>query len=210
MDFAEVIEHAVDVVRPSVDGRQLQLDVVLESRPLLLIGDPDRLQQLVWNLLSNAIKFSLAGGRVSVRGSLAGETIRLQVRDTGIGIDPRFLPHVFDRFRQADSSYTRESGGLGIGLSIVKSIAELHGGVVTAASSGVGRGAAFDVRLPVRMSRRAPRRAPRSTSRCTSASARRAFLWWMISRTNVNCCRRFSDSMAPMSRWRAGAMRRWR
>jgi PAS domain S-box-containing protein len=153
LDFAELLEHAIEVVRPSVNGRELRLDVTLERRPLLMMGDADRLQQMMWNLLSNAIKFSLPHGRIGVRAWQSDAQVFLEVRDTGVGIDPKFLPHVFDRFRQEDSSYTRGYAGLGLGLAIVKSIAELHGGSVTAASSGPGHGAAFQVALPARIGR---------------------------------------------------------
>jgi protein-histidine pros-kinase len=157
LDFAELVENAIEVVRPSVDGRELRLDVTLERRPLFLLGDPDRLQQMMWNLLSNAIKFSLPNGRIAVRAWQTNGQIYFEVRDTGVGIDAQFLPHVFDRFRQEDSSYTREYAGLGLGLAIVKSIAELHGGTVTASSSGPAHGATFQVTLPARIGRPDPR-----------------------------------------------------
>jgi PAS domain S-box-containing protein len=149
IDFSQVVENAVDVVRPAAGARSLALDVVFETRPVLMMGDPDRLQQAVWNLLSNAVKFSPNHGRIDVRVWRGDEHVHLRVRDTGQGIDPRFLPHVFDRFRQADSSSTRLGGGLGLGLAIVRSVVELHGGSVEAASPGVGAGATFAVTLPV-------------------------------------------------------------
>jgi protein-histidine pros-kinase len=149
IDFCQVLENAVDVVRPAAAAKSLQFDVVFESRPLLMMGDPDRLQQAVWNLLSNAVKYSQPDGRVDVRVWAGERDIHLTVRDTGRGIHPRFLPHVFDRFRQADSSYTRAEGGLGLGLAIVRSIIELHGGTATASSPGEGQGATFSVTLPV-------------------------------------------------------------
>jgi PAS domain S-box-containing protein len=150
LDFGEIVEDALAVVRPSADAKGLVVDHVFETRPLLMIGDPDRLQQTVWNLLANAVKFSERGGRIEVRAWQGEEGIYCTVRDTGTGINPEFLPHVFDRFRQADSSYTRPYGGLGLGLAIVRSIVELHGGTVTAASSGEGRGATFRIVLPAR------------------------------------------------------------
>jgi PAS domain S-box-containing protein len=149
IDLSQVVENAVDVVRPAAEARSLALDVVFETRPVLMMGDPDRLQQAVWNLLSNAVKFSPNHARVELRVWRGDENIHLRVRDTGRGIDPRFLPHVFDRFRQADSSYTRLGGGLGLGLAIVRSVVELHGGTVEAASPGIGAGATFSVTLPV-------------------------------------------------------------
>jgi CheY-like chemotaxis protein len=112
-------------------------------------GDAARLQQIVWNLLSNAIKFTPAGGSVELRAERAGEHIRIVVSDTGKGIQPEFLPQVFDRFRQVDSSGSQRSGGLGLGLALVKHLAELHGGKVKAASEGVGRGATFTLTLPL-------------------------------------------------------------
>jgi signal transduction histidine kinase/CheY-like chemotaxis protein len=148
IDFCHVVENSVDVVRPAAEAKSLQFDVVFDARPLLMLGDPDRLQQAVWNLLSNAVKFSPPDARVNVRVWRGDRNVHLSIRDTGPGIDPRFLPHVFDRFRQADSSYTRQSGGLGLGLAIVRSVVELHGGTVEAASAGEGRGAMFTMTLP--------------------------------------------------------------
>ena len=148
IDITTVVEHAVDVVRPAATAKNLALDVVCEVRPILLVGDPDRLQQAVWNLASNAVKFS-DRGRVEVKVRLSDHAVSIAVRDTGRGIRPEFIPHMFDRFRQADSSYTREYGGLGLGLAIARSIVELHGGTIRAHSSGVGYGATFAVELPV-------------------------------------------------------------
>ena len=149
IDFCHVVENAVDVVRPAAEAKSLQFDVTFETRPLLMMGDPDRLQQAVWNLLSNAVKYSPNDARVDLRVWSGERSIHLSVRDTGRGINPRFLPHVFDRFRQADSSYTRLGAGLGLGLAIVRSVVELHGGTVEAASAGEGRGAMFSMMLPV-------------------------------------------------------------
>jgi CheY-like chemotaxis protein len=153
LDLAEVCEAAVEVVAPAAQAKGLQLHVSYESKPLLMIGDADRLQQVIWNLLSNAIKFTDRGGRVEVsaRRTDAG-MMRVVVRDTGRGIRPDFLPHVFDRFRQGDSTTTRQYGGLGLGLSIVRSLVESHGGTIEAASSGEGTGASFAVTLPARTS----------------------------------------------------------
>jgi CheY-like chemotaxis protein len=112
-------------------------------------GDPERLQQILWNLLSNAVKFTARGGRVQVRLERVNSHVEVSVSDTGIGITPEFLPHVFERFRQADSGMTRERGGLGLGLSIARQLTEMHGGTIDAASGGAGQGAMFRVQLPL-------------------------------------------------------------
>jgi CheY-like chemotaxis protein/anti-sigma regulatory factor (Ser/Thr protein kinase) len=112
-------------------------------------GDPDRMQQIIWNLLSNAVKFTARGGRVQVRLERVNSHVEITVSDTGVGINPEFLPYVFDRFRQADSSYTRKHGGLGLGLAIVRHLVELHGGTVHVHSDGEARGSTFTVRLPL-------------------------------------------------------------
>jgi CheY-like chemotaxis protein len=114
----------------------------------VVAGDPDRLQQVFWNLISNAVKFTPERGRVDVRLARVGQYIEVTVSDTGMGISEQFLPHVFERFRQSDSSTTRAHGGLGLGLAIVRHLVEMHGGTVSAASGGEGRGAEFTVRLP--------------------------------------------------------------
>ena len=148
-----VIEHifqaAVDVIRPSAEAKGIALSAVVDEPDGVVVGDANRLQQAIWNLLSNAVKFTEKGGSVEARLGRAEGQVEIAVKDTGIGIDPRFLPHVFDRFRQADASSTREYGGLGIGLAIVRHIVEMHGGGVSASSSGKGRGATFKIRLPL-------------------------------------------------------------
>jgi PAS domain S-box-containing protein len=143
-----VVESAVDAVRPAADAKRIELRVVIGSRMGALNGDPDRLRQVVWNLLSNAVKFTPEGGRVEVRAERTEGEVRVVVSDTGRGIEPDFLPHVFDRFRQADASTTRTHGGLGLGLSIVRHIVEMHGGSVSVESPGAGFGATFTVTLP--------------------------------------------------------------
>ena len=149
VSIASVIEAAAEAVKPTADARGVELRVVKPPATLRLVGDPDRLQQVVWNLLSNAVKFTSAGGEVCVEGSQLGGQAQIRVRDTGMGIEPSFVPYVFDRFRQADSTSTRAHGGLGIGLAIVRHIVELHGGTVRAESRGEGEGAAFTVTLPI-------------------------------------------------------------
>lgn len=148
ISFIPVIEAAADAVRPAADAKAILLNLDLNDAGQLIPGDADRLQQVVWNLLSNAVKFTPKNGRVDVSLNLDGAQIRLAVHDSGRGIAPEFLPYVFDRFRQADSTSTRAHGGLGIGLTIVRHIVELHGGSVTADSAGDGRGATFIVDLP--------------------------------------------------------------
>ena len=143
-----VVEAAIESMGPAAEAKGILLDVVLDPQARLVMGDADRLQQVVWNLLSNAIKFTPPGGRVAVRVEQVDDEVRLTVRDTGKGIRPEFAPYVFERFRQADSSTTRAHGGLGLGLAIVRHLVELHGGSVSAESAGEGRGATFIVRLP--------------------------------------------------------------
>ena len=149
VDVVTLIEAAMDSVRPAADAKGIQLQAVLDPRAGPVSGDPDRLQQVVWNLLSNAIKFTLKEGRVQVRLERINSHIEITVSDTGKGINPDFLPFVFDRFRQADGTITRAYGGLGLGLAIVRHLVELHGGSVHAYSAGEGHGATFTVRLPV-------------------------------------------------------------
>jgi len=149
LELTSVVEAAIEAVRPAAEARQIVLWSDLSPRVGRVAGDPGRLQQVVWNLLSNAIKFTPPGGTVDVRLSQAGERAVIEVRDTGPGIDPAFAPHLFERFRQADSSSTRVHGGLGLGLSIVRQLVEAHGGDVSASSDGPERGSVFTVRLPV-------------------------------------------------------------
>jgi signal transduction histidine kinase/ActR/RegA family two-component response regulator len=149
VDVRTAIGGALDSVRHAAEARGIQLERVLDRRLGPVAGDADRLQQVVWNLLSNAIKFTPRGGRVEVRASQVGTRIEIVVTDTGAGIDAALLPVIFDRFRQGDSSSTRKHGGLGLGLALVKHIAELHGGTVRAESAGEGQGATFTVTLPL-------------------------------------------------------------
>jgi signal transduction histidine kinase/CheY-like chemotaxis protein len=146
-DLAAIVDAAAEIVQPAAAAKKLTLSVDLRIRPAMTSGDPDRLQQIVWNLLSNAVKFTPHDGHISVR--LERDTgYRLTVRDTGPGIEPKFLPHLFEPFRQADGTASREHGGLGLGLAIARQLAELHGGTITAHSLGAGTGATFEVRLP--------------------------------------------------------------
>jgi signal transduction histidine kinase len=145
-----VLEEAVNTVRPSAEAKGVRLVWQTDPDVGAIFAAPDRLQQIIWNLLSNAIKFTPSGGLVELRAARVGDTVRLSVRDTGLGIPPAFLPHVFERFRQADSTTTRTHSGVGLGLAIVRHLVELHGGAITAASEGQGKGATFTVAFPVR------------------------------------------------------------
>jgi signal transduction histidine kinase/ActR/RegA family two-component response regulator len=152
MDMVRVIQAALDIISPAADAKGLIVITHLDADAAAVSGDPDRLQQVVWNLLSNAVKFTDAGGRIDLSLERHGNVSELSVRDSGRGIAPEFLPCVFDRFRQEDSTTTRRYGGLGLGLSLVRQLVELHGGSVQAASAGEDQGATFTVRLPLRHS----------------------------------------------------------
>jgi signal transduction histidine kinase len=145
---ASFIEAAVEALRPAAEARGVNVEKVIGAGVGNISGDPARLQQVVWNLLSNAIKFTPKGGRVEVKIEQPSASVLITVSDTGAGIGPEFLPHVFERFRQADMSTTREHGGLGIGLAIVRHLVELHGGTVKAESKGPGLGSTFTVTIP--------------------------------------------------------------
>ena len=149
VDLSSVVDAAIGTVKPAADAKGIHLRTVLEPLAGYVSGDPARLQQILWNLLSNAIKFTPEGGRVDVRLERTGADVAVTVSDTGQGIKADFLPFIFDRFRQADASTTRLHRGMGLGLAIVKNLAEMHGGVVTAASDGDGTGSTFIVRLPL-------------------------------------------------------------
>jgi CheY-like chemotaxis protein len=151
VDFRAPVEASVEVVRASAQSRGIRIDTELPPRPCMVKGDPDRLRQVVGNLLSNAVKFSHDGGRISVVTRDLGNAYELEVSDEGIGIAPDVMPHIFDRYRQADSSTTRRHAGLGLGLAIVKEVTELHGGSVTVTSDGDDHGATFCMRLPAMM-----------------------------------------------------------
>jgi PAS domain S-box-containing protein len=150
VNLAPLIEKAMDVVSPAADAKGITLDAKLDREADQITGDPDRLQQVVWNLLSNAVKFTNEGGRVEVRLGRVDPYIQISVRDTGCGISPEFMPYLFERYRQADASAARRKGGLGLGLSLVRQLVEMHGGSVTAESEGEDKGATFVVKLPVR------------------------------------------------------------
>ena len=161
VDLASVIEAAVDSLRPTAEAKAIRLQVVVDPLAGPVSGDSDRLQQVVWNLLSNAIKFTPKGGRVQVRLERVNSHVEITVSDSGKGISAEFLPHVFERFRQADGRTTRVHGGMGLGLSIVRQLVELHGGVVVVESAGEGQGATFTVQLPLMVTRREVDRSER-------------------------------------------------
>jgi PAS domain S-box-containing protein len=143
-----IVAEALQTVRPSADARGIALETAIDPAIPEITGDPDRLQQIVWNLLSNGVKFTDRGGTVRISLDHAASTVRLMVSDTGIGIAPEFQPYVFDRFRQADSGASRERGGLGLGLSIVRHLVEMHGGTIAVTSAGQNQGSTFVVTLP--------------------------------------------------------------
>jgi PAS domain S-box-containing protein len=147
-DVAAVVRSAIDVIQPSAGAKAIELLEDIDGAGVFVLGDGMRIQQVLWNLLSNAVKFTPRGGRVHVTMRTLDDAVEIAVRDTGIGIDPDFLPHVFERFRQGEDGPTRRFGGLGIGLSIVRTLTELHGGTVQASSEGIAHGAEFTVRLP--------------------------------------------------------------
>ena len=150
VNLSAVIEVALDTVRLAAQAKSVQLKTKFEPNIGQVLGDPSRLQQVVWNLLSNAVKFTPSEGQVEIRLERVGTQAQIQVSDTGKGIDPEFLPHVFDYFRQADNTTTRAFGGLGLGLAIVRQIVELHGGTVQVESEGDEKGATFTVLLPIK------------------------------------------------------------
>ncbi|MCV3212530.1 ATP-binding protein, partial [Plectonema radiosum NIES-515] len=148
-DLVPIIESALDSLRLAADAKEIHIETSINQNTELIFGDSGRLQQIIWNLLSNAIKFTPEGGRVQVGLQRINSHVEITVSDTGIGIKPEFIPYVFDRFRQADSSSTRSHGGLGLGLSIVRHLVELHGGTVDVESAGEGKGAKFTLILPL-------------------------------------------------------------
>lgn len=148
VDVAAIINAAIDSVQPAASSKEIQIEVTLDPAIRHISGDANRLQQIVWNLLSNAIKFTPSKGRVDVCLKRKDKDVQISVSDTGNGIDPAFVPFIFDRFRQADAGTTRRYGGLGLGLSIVRHLVELHGGSVAAQSDGEGKGATFTITLP--------------------------------------------------------------
>ncbi|MEK6280663.1 MAG: CHASE domain-containing protein [Acidobacteriota bacterium] len=156
IQLESVLESSVNVVRPTADAKGIQIDLRFDQEPIAVSGDANRLQQVFWNLLSNAVKFTPTGGQVSVQLRRNDSQVEVEVADTGPGIAPAFLPYVFDRFRQADSTSTRQHGGLGLGLAIARHLIEIHGGTIEVRSAGEGTGATFIVKLPAAESRLVP------------------------------------------------------
>jgi CheY-like chemotaxis protein len=158
-DLFYVIESAVESVRPEAEAKGIRLQKDLDPAVHMFLLDPNRFQQVIWNLVQNAVKFTPAGGAVEVRLRYLNGQAEIEVIDTGIGIAPEFLPFVFDRFRQANGSITRKHGGLGLGLAIVQSLVEMHGGTVGVESAGEGQGSTFKITLPPPLPEELPREA---------------------------------------------------
>lgn len=149
VDLPSIVERALDAFKPAAETKNIQIESTVESDFPMISGDPERLQQIIWNLLSNAVKFTPNGGRIHIHLKRLSSLVEISVRDSGIGIDPQFTPFVFDRFRQANSASTRNHGGLGLGLNIVRELVNLHDGRVQVFSEGAGKGATFVVTLPI-------------------------------------------------------------
>lgn len=149
IDLIPVIEEAVEVVLPSIEAKEIELQIFFDPAIKQIKGDPDRLKQVFWNILSNAVKFTPFKGRIAIHAFVNAGQVEIEMSDSGIGIEPEFLPYIFERFSQADNSYTRKVGGLGLGLAIVRHLVEIHGGSVGVASEGAGRGTSFTIKLPV-------------------------------------------------------------
>jgi signal transduction histidine kinase/CheY-like chemotaxis protein len=149
IEVAPVVRNAINVVRPTADAKGIRIETQIDNTPAMISGDANRLQQVIWNLLSNAVKFTDSGGQVWVKLEQKGATVQISFTDTGQGISRDFLPFVFDRFRQADSTTTRQHGGLGLGLAIARHLVEIHGGTIKAESRGESQGATFTITLPL-------------------------------------------------------------
>ena len=192
VEFPEIVRSAVDAITPAADAKGVRIETVLDPRAAPVSGDPERLQQVLWNLLSNAVKFTNRGGKVQVRLERVNSHVEVAVSDTGIGIAPEFLPHVFERFRQADAGIARERGGLGLGLSIARQLIEMHGGTIEASSGGVESGRHVPSEDP------ADDRASSSRRRSAGPSAIRR------GRTRDRRCRICSERLRARGRRRAG------
>jgi signal transduction histidine kinase/DNA-binding response OmpR family regulator len=173
-EVASVIQAAIDIVVPRAAAKNVEIRTEIPSDLTTIVSDPTRLQQMVWNLLTNAVKFTPSGGWVVVRTERQNDVLKIIVSDTGSGIAPEFLPYVFDRFRQQDSTSTRRHDGLGLGLAIVRQLAELHGGEVTAESEGLGKGATFTISLPVGHAEKVVKENEREVSAYSSPTPERS------------------------------------
>jgi PAS domain S-box-containing protein len=149
VDLPLILQESIETLRPAADAKHITLQTLIDPQVEPIAGDPDRIRQIVWNLLSNAVKFTPKGGQIQLQLARINSSVEITVSDTGIGIAPDFLPHIFERFRQAESGTAREHAGLGLGLAIVRNLVEMHGGKVSASSNGPDKGATFRVRLPV-------------------------------------------------------------
>jgi signal transduction histidine kinase/CheY-like chemotaxis protein len=223
LDIASVTRAAINVVRPAADAKNISLDYGAEPGLGAISADSARIHQVIWNLLSNAVKFTPKGGQITVRIGQERSQVKVTVQDTGQGIHPEFLPRVFDRFRQADSSTTRNFGGLGLGLAIVRHLVELHGGTVTAESEGMGKGARFTVAFPV-MTDRAEVAAPAHGGEVTAPETRsldglrvllvddepeaRQIISLVVGRAGaeVNTCASASEALEKLVEWRPDVM----
>jgi signal transduction histidine kinase/DNA-binding response OmpR family regulator len=176
VELVAIVEAAIDSTRPAADVKEIQFEVTLDKSASQVSGDASRLQQVVWNLFTNAVKFTPEGGRVHVQLERADDYARIIVGDNGQGINPQFLPFIFDRFRQADGSTTRKHGGLGLGLAIARHLIEMHGGTIEAHSDGINQGSTFTVTLPLRTANRSPEVAAAESSSSITNDGQRSFL----------------------------------
>ncbi|HEX3183547.1 MAG TPA: ATP-binding protein [Pyrinomonadaceae bacterium] len=215
LDISSVTRAAINVVRPAADAKSITLDYRAEPGLGAISADSARLHQIIWNLLSNAVKFTPQGGKITIRIEQEKSHAKVTVQDTGQGIDAEFLPRVFDRFRQADSSTTRSFGGLGLGLAIVRHLVELHGGTVSAESEGVGKGATFSATFPLLTERAEPVAHDLSVAEVRSLDGLRVLLVddepeareiisTVIGRTGaeVKACISASEALAKVTEWR--------
>jgi CheY-like chemotaxis protein len=184
MDVMPVAQAAIDAIRSATEAKQISMELLREPGPAIVLGDPDRLQQVFWNLLSNAVKFTPREGRVTVWIGRVGTNLHIRVSDTGSGISAEFLPHVFERFRQQEGARSRTYGGLGLGLAIAKELVELHGGTVGAESDGSGRGATITVILPIPPLLIEPRNTGDAESRLEQTASEKA--WSATDRLALN------------------------
>ncbi len=173
VEFPEIVQSGVDAIAPAADAKGVRIETILDPEAGPVSGDPERLQQVLWNLLSNAVKFTNRGGKVQVRLERVNSHLEVAVSDTGIGIAPEFLPHVFERFRQADAGIARERGGLGLGLSIARQLTELHGATIDVSSGGLNQGTTFRLKIPLMIVHPVRDDVPRVHPRSSAGGTRR-------------------------------------